>query len=72
MRVKDLKNEMLKKRVETHHGFVCQKEFSPGSPVAEAFNQLILPDGDGFIMLPRDNTIQIDASFEDKGSLILP
>ncbi len=72
MKVKDIKNEALRKRVEGEQAFICRKEFIPGSPGAEAVNQAGLPPGDGFIMLPRDNTIQIGASIDADEKTVLP
>jgi ferredoxin len=72
MRVKEIKNEELRKRIEGEQAFICQKEFIPGSPAAEAVNKAGLPPGDGFIMLPRDRTIEIGASIEDEEGMVLP
>jgi ferredoxin len=72
MRVKDIKNEELRKRVEGEQAFICQKEFTPDNPTAELLNKAGLPPGDGFIMLPRDRTIEIGASIEDKEDMVLP
>jgi ferredoxin len=72
MRVKDIRNAQLKKKVEEDQEFVCKPEFLPGSPHVEILNSLVLPEGDGFIMLPSDRTIQIDASVQSDGSAVLP
>ena len=72
MRVKDIKNTELRKRIEGEQAFVCQKEFIPGSPAAEAINKAGLAQGDGFIMLPKDKTIEIGVSIDAGKSTVLP
>ncbi len=72
MRVKDIKNEELKKRVQEGQALICQKEFTPDNPSSIMLNEVGLPPDDGFIMLPRDRTIRIDASIEGGESTVLP
>jgi ferredoxin len=74
MRVKDIKNEELRKRVEVEKSHVAlpNEAFAPGSPVVQFMNTMGLPENDGLIMIPRETTIQIDASIEDAGSVALP
>jgi ferredoxin len=64
MRVRDIKSERLRKRVQDEQAIVVQKEYPPDSPNAQAINKYGLPPGDGFIVLPRDRTIQIDVSIQ--------
>ena len=72
MRVKDIKNKELRKQVQGEQAFICQKEFTPDNPSAELLNNAGLPPGDGFVMLPRDRTVQIGVSIEAHASTVLP
>jgi ferredoxin len=72
MRVKDIKSEELRKRVQGEQTFICQKEFAPDNPSTELLNKVGLPPGDGFIMLPRDRTIEIGVTIRTEGSMVLP
>ncbi len=72
IRVKDIKNPDLRKRVEAEQALICQKEFTPDHPTSVLMNKAGLPSGDGFIMLPRDRTIKIGESVGAGESMVLP
>ncbi len=73
MRVRDIKNEMLRKRVEGEQKFICQEDFTFDNPTTQLLNEKGIPPGDGFVMLPKDNTIRIGENIaESGGGNVLP
>ena len=71
MRVRDIKSDVLRKRVEGEQAFICQKEFTPDNPSIGVINRG-LSEGDGFISLPSDRSIRIDVSLEAERNVVLP
>lgn len=64
MRVRDIKSEDLRKRVQDEQAIVLQKDYPPDGPNVVALNTYGVPPGDGFVLLPRDRTVAIDVSIE--------
>ena len=64
MRVRDIKSEDLRERVQHDQAFVVQKEYTADSPLVQVVNQYGVVPGDGFIVLPRDSAVKIDVSIQ--------